>query len=465
MSGRKETYVSVAEREIQRLRESDAKLRTVQSDLPQRLAEIRNSMAEEARLQSNRMDQRWRQFQTTADQLESDLATLERESQQRLREGLAQARTEFTNLVSGERAERLAHEQQMRTDYTSLIEKERSERQQQMAELQGRVGSIEGREENLRQMASAWLQDLGLLRDDVARLPHQRFAPGAMDRIVGHIEQATLNLRNDASQVAIGQAQTAYFDLVELRAEVLLKEQQFEAEYLRALEAVRALIEEVRANREALITNEEATTDDDIKVDIDFWSRGDLSQISEQLHEIRSRLEKEKETLSLDQVRESEAQVTALEVKLPEVVERARRTIINSQACQNVAEIVAEVMEQQGYTVQDGTYEGEDQREAYAIKMRNRGGDEFVTIIRPSQEHELEYSTEMNFYDRSRDETMRQTFAQAVYAGLNREGLNATPPKETLGVQEQNEEARDLEAFRQKKPRVQTGKAAGKPLG
>lgn len=459
MSGRKETNVSMPASEARRLREQAAQLRTVQRDLPERLDRIRADTMAEVTRQNTRMDQRWQQFQNTADKLRSDLATLERQSQRRLREGLAQARAEYTGLVAQERSERIEHEQQMRAEYHSLIEQERAERQQQINELQSRVSQIENREETLQQMAGAWLQDLRILQDDVAKLPHQRFSPGSMDRITGLIAQAALNLRNGASQASLGQAQTAYFDLVELRSEVLYREQQFEAEYLRALEAVKLLIEEVRANREAVIAGDEAATDEDekkeIEVDVDFWSRGRLSQISERLQEIESRLEKEKETLSLEQVMHLEEEASFLGQRLPEAVEAARLTIINSQACYNVAEIVAEVMEEQGYSVEEGTYEGEDQRGAYAVKMRNLGGDEFVTIITPSQEQELAYSTQMNFYDRSQDEAMRQAFAQAVYEGLNQMGLQATPPRETLGIGEQNEEARDLEKFRQRKPQAQ----------
>lgn len=460
MSGQKETRVSMAASEARRLREQAARLRTVQNDLPERLDRIRADTLAEVNRQSARMDQRWQQFQSTADKLRSDLATLERQSQRRLQEGLAQARREYTELFAEERAERIQHEERMREEYRTLVDQERAERQQQIGELQSRVGNIENREEALRQMAAGWLQDLGALRDDVAQLPHQRFSPGRLERLEGLIRQATLNLRDGASQAALGQAQTIYSDLVELRADVLYKEQEFEAAYLKALAAVRALIEEVRANRVAVLVEDEAAATEaagsDLEVDVDFWSKGRLSQISECLRELEARLEGGKETLSLEQVRQLEGEVEELKQRLPEAVEAARLAIINSQACYNVAEAVAGVMEGQGYSVEAGAYEGEDQRGAYAVKMRNRGGDEFVTIVTPSQEQELAYSTQMNFYDRSQDETMRQTFAQAVYQGLSQMGLEATPPRETVAMGEPNEEARDMEGFRRRKPRTQT---------
>jgi predicted outer membrane protein len=437
MSGEKVTYVQMEEREARRLREMETHFSAVQRDLPERLRKIQSDMSAEIARQNSRLEQRWQQFQSTTDKLRSDMATLERRSQQRLQEGLARARTE----------------------YTDMIAQERTERQQQVAELRERVGVIESREVELRQMAEAWLQDLRILREEVEGIPHRRFAPGRMERIDGMIEQCALNLQNGASQTALGNAQDSYFELVEVRAEVLFREQEFETEYLRALQSVRSLIEEVRAHRQAVIPGD-GQESEDIEVDVDFWSRGRLTQLSEQVRAVEARLESEKETLRLEQVRQLDEDVVALRQQLPEAVDAARRTIINSQACFNVAQTVADVMSEQGYSVEDGVYEGEDQRGAYAIKMRNRGGDEFVTIVTPSREQELAYSTQMNFYDRNQDEAMRHSFADAVYQGLNGVGLQATPPQETLGIGQQNVEARDLERFRRRQPQGQP--AAGK---
>jgi len=459
MSGRKETFVSIPSREARRLREQEARLRIVQSDLPNRLASIRESTMAEVRSQGRRLDRRMDGIQATTNRLRSDLAQLERDSQRRLREGLQAAREEYTTLISEERDERLRHEEEMREEYSTLIAEERAERERQISELQSRVTRIEDREESLQRRAAAWLHDLRLVQQSVDELPHQRFCPGAMARINRQIEQAEMNLSDGAWETVLGQAQAVYLQLTELRGEVLFREQEFELAYAHALEAVRSLFEEAKQNREGVIPAEQPGQED-LAVDIDFWSRGRLSHVRDDLQELEARLEKERANLTLDQVKEAEERVAGLRPELLAAVDDARLAIINSQACFNVAGIIAEVMEEQGYTVEQGTYEGEDQREAYAIKMRNRGGDEFVSIVTPSAEQELAYSTEMNFYDRNADEAMRQSFANAVYEGLNGRGLQASAPRETLSVHENNEAARDLEQFQHRKPQRRESAAA-----
>jgi hypothetical protein len=57
----------------------------------------------------------------------------------------------------------------------------------------------------------------------------------------------------------------------------------------------------------------------------------------------------------------------------------------------------------------------------------------------------------MNFFDRSQDEAMRRTFASAVYNGLQKAGLQASPLASVRGVDNPNEAVRDFDKFRERK--------------
>jgi len=535
MSGQKEEIVTLPQRELNRLIEQDARLRTVQEDLPDRLNRIQSDIREEQRQQQSRLDGRMRQFENTANHLRGELAEVERRGQRRLTEGLQRAREEYTGLIEAESAarQRQAHQmrneyiglvneetaarirqgvqlqqavdqeryerqqqarlmreeytglvdqeryerqrqaeemraeytgmidrerkererrlREIRAEYTSMIEQERQERQRQIGQLHSRLSSLEHNETVRQRLAEEWLDNVRTLQREIDRLPHQRFAPGRMERVVRLLERAESNLRSGATQTALGDAQDAYEELNELRAEVLFQEQLFEYTYAQALASVRSLIEEVRANSQARVG-----ADQSIEVNVDFWSRGQLSRMQDRLVEAENHLEKDKDWLSLDEVRQLDNEAARLREMLPAAVYAARLNIINSQICYNVAEVVSGVMAEQGYEVIEGVYEGEDQRGAYAVKLQNRGGDEVVSIVTPSGTQELGYNLQMNFYDRSRDETARLHFANAVYEELNQLGLQATAPRTTLGPEQVNEEARDLESFRQRQTQLQS---------
>lgn len=448
MSGSKATYVTMEQRRAQRLLEMETHFRAVQQDLPERLRQLQQEMQTELGSQRRRMDQRWRDMQAVTNKLSKEIAAAERRSQESLQKGLENLRVQTEAAIANERADRLQQATDMRVEYYSLVNEERVERQRQFDQLQDQVDRIEGREQHRYEMAKAWLEDLRKLQAVVATLPHERFAPGRMARIMTMIDQGENNLKLGASEAALVNAQNCYLDLTELRAEVLYKEQIFEQAFLEAMTAVKALLVEVNAHRTATA---HPGTPDEFSFEVDYWSKGKLTQVSNDLESLEQRLATEKDTLSLDEVQALSADVARHRDELLAAVESAKIAIVNGQACYNVSQIVENVLEEQGFHVNDGVYEGEDQRAAYALKMSNRNGDEVVTIVTPSPDRELEYKLEMNFFDRSRDEATRRVFASAVYEGLQKAGLQAQPLSSVRGVDEPNETVRDFEKFRTRK--------------
>lgn len=448
MSGSKATYVTMEQRRAQRLLEMETHFRAVQRDLPERLQQLRQEMQTELGSQRRRMDQRWREMKAVTNNLSKEIAAAERRNQENLQKGLEQVRMQTDAAIASERADRLRQAAEMRKEYYSLVNEERTERQRQFSQLQDQVNRIEDREQSRHQMAEAWLQDLRKLQVAVAALPHARFGPGRMARLVAMIDQGESNLKLGASQAALVNAQNCYLDLIELRAEVLYQEQIFEQAFLEATTAVKALLAEVNAHQTATA---HPGTPDEFNFEVDYWSKGRLSQVSNDLKTLEQKLASEKETLSLDQVQALALGVEKHRGELLAAVESAKIAIVNGQACYNVSQIVENVLEEQGFKVADGVYEGDDQRAAYALKMTNRNGDEVVTIVTPSPNRELEYKLEMNFFDRSQDEAVRRTFATAVYTGLQKAGLQASPLASVRGVDEPNEAVRDFERFRERK--------------
>ncbi|MDQ3799320.1 MAG: hypothetical protein M3384_07720 [Acidobacteriota bacterium] len=448
MSGQKTSYVRIEEREARRLREMETHFRAVQRDLPETMRQLKNEMQSQLERQRERTDAKLKDFEQATNNLKSDLAEAERRQQKSLRNGLRKVQQQMSEQIGAERDAREQQARAMQTEYRALVAEERSERQRQMRAIEDRLTNIENREQKLTQMASGWLDDLRIVMAEVGKLQHERFAPGKWQRISMRVEQAEDNLRQGASEAALGGAQNCYLDLIELRAEVLYQEQLFEQAFMQALQAVKSLLAEVEAHQEATVYPQ---GENEFNFKVNFWSGGKLEQVSGGLNAIERRLESEKETLSIEQVQALEKDADALRAKMLEAVETAKIAIINSQACYNVSQVVEEILAQQGYEVADGVYEGEDQRGAYGLKMKNRGGDEVVTLITPSAERELEYQMQMNFFDRSQDEPMRQNFVKAVQNGLNEAGLQSLPSQTTRDVGEPDEAVRDFESFRRRR--------------
>jgi hypothetical protein len=116
--------------------------------------------------------------------------------------------------------------------------------------------------------------------------------------------------------------------------------------------------------------------------------------------------------------------------KIQEIVGKARDNILSSQLRFNVAETVVQALASQGFVVEAGVYECNDQRNAYIAKVKNIAGTEIVTVISPVGEEPGKNRVSINSYEKTyvAEETLKQR-AQDVVRLLAEDGLDVASPK------------------------------------
>ena len=250
---------------------------------------------------------------------------------------------------------------------------------------------------------------------------------------------ARSNIQSGVNEAAIANAQQTYLDLADLRLELEQKEQEWQLLYNSAWEDLRSLIAEVQANRECEIEVGKDSETEKFKFEVDYWVDGRLSKYEEQLAELESRLKAGELTLSTEQVIQLGAEITALHPTLGEIVEQAKLAILGSQLRAEIADRVVEVLDSLGYTLvnsDDAVYEGDDERNAYVVKVKNIAGDEVVTVISPEKEFGTNSVSINSFSQTLVDETATQENAKAIFDSLEQEKVQG------VGDVECNQEAR-----------------------
>ena len=250
---------------------------------------------------------------------------------------------------------------------------------------------------------------------------------------------ARSNIQSGVNEAAIANAQQTYLDLADLRLELEQKEQEWQLLYNSAWEDLRSLIAEVQANRECEIEVGKDSETEKFKFEVDYWVDGRLSKYEEQLAELESRLKAGELTLSTEQVIQLGAEITALQPTLGEIVEQAKLAILGSQLRAEIADRVVEVLDSLGYTLvnsDDAVYEGDDERNAYVVKVKNIAGDEVVTVISPEKEFGTNSVSINSFSQTLVDETATQENAKAIFDSLEQEKVQG------VGDVECNQEAR-----------------------
>jgi len=164
---------------------------------------------------------------------------------------------------------------------------------------------------------------------------------------------------------------------------------------------------------------------------VDFWTKGDLSKLRQQVADEQEKLDNP-DSFSLADLKQSIADSERWRQESEDLVEQAKEALIASQLRNNIAQSIEESLEKSGWAVMDSTYEGEDHRTALHLKLQNGANDELVTIITPEKTTDKTITNRLsiNFFDKStNDEAFRQERLNRIMASLKEEELDCSQPQ------------------------------------
>ncbi len=424
MSGRKETTVTISQREYRQLREQAWRLHEIGRVLPEVEVAIRNVQRAVSR-DMERLQERQRAFQESLQKVHQSIRELEISTAERLREQQRQMQEALQDVHREVRG--LLAEQEQR-----LVRQIDEARQH----LQAQINDLASRERQRVDHGQDWIQAARMLRDFIAgHYRHQQFKAGALERLDRDLCQAEQNLARGLAEAAVAQAQRAYHELSDLRLEL----EHLEAEWqlwrgaaLRATEELLALAHNYRTCKAMDLEGREI----DVTVEVDWWTEGKLSQLIEEIRRVQNRIQNEDAPMSIEALRQI-AEQTGPELlrQLREIVWEARENVLGSQLRINIADLAVQVFEGQGFFLQDATYEGEDFRGGYVTKLTHLDGGEVVVVVSPQEGRPLENRLEIHSYDaEQRSEKELRARARELAQALHARGLQTQEPEQVMGA-------------------------------
>jgi hypothetical protein len=454
MSGKKRILVD--ESEWYRLQREGKRMREVKRELPGLIAGVRRQTEADLERVLGEVEERQRKVDEVVAGLsdrtrgfESEMSRRIGEQSDRLEESLRSAvgevRQETRELVAEQRNE---------------LAEERRQRRDEMRRLARRVDDVVEQGERAAKAASDSLRDgramHNLIRDT---LPHERLAPGELARHERRLATARDNLNEGNPDAALAVAQEAYFGLSDLRIELELRDREWRVARTAAGESLirlDALIDQ-EAVRDA--RDEAGRALEDVKLDVDYWARGELSRLRDEVAELLGVVRDDEKPMSAEELRDVvEDRAPKLEERLEEIVERAGMQQLASQLRVNLADAVVRTLDDTaGYEFEDGTYVGEDQREAFYAKLVHENGNEIVVDVSPVSPDSGRCVLRVLSYDRdTASEEDRLDRARAVASGLRDRGLDVDEPVAEAG--EPDPAMRDLEAVKREVPQTLEGR-------
>jgi hypothetical protein len=330
-----------------------------------------------------------------------------------------------TENLRGETRQLIEHQERR---FTAAMDAERGERQRDVAGLRAEINRDRQDRASILERARIMAADARIMHDAIAEsLPHERYAPGQLERLTSRLAMIEGNLADGAGEAALSGAQDAFLSLGELRTEVALRDAEWRVGHLAAVAVVTKLIGEISAAEHINLVDEEADVTADL--DVNYWSNGELARIRERATQLSARLADEASPPSLEKLIEiSQGEAAELDAELSDAIALARTRQWACQVRVNVAEQVVQVLEETTPFDLAGepVFAGDDQRGAFYSKLRAEDDSEIVIEVAPDETGETCVIRVLS-YESDPDQRQQDARAHAIAEALGGEGLSATP--------------------------------------
>jgi len=235
---------------------------------------------------------------------------------------------------------------------------------------------------------------------------------------------ARTNLTQGVSQTAIGSAQEGFLQARQLRERLELLEMQWEHHRQLASESAVAALLTLDEHR---LIEYRLANDHPLEVDVDYWTEGRWQQLRERVAQLRRQSEDVSSTLSLTEFQSLQSDAEAAREEALALVVVAKTAALSSINRRDIQESILERLGEMGFEHLDSSYEGEDFRRAFHLKLRNANGDELVTIVEPAGD-DFANRLIIDFFDQSPNEQVREERMDLIREQIEAETEIAVAP-------------------------------------
>lgn len=452
MSGKKLIYVDEAE--WSKLQREASRMRELKRGMKSLVKTVRDQAEADIGRVSKEIGARQQAVEGLVEGLSEQTRSLERNTNRLLREQAEQLDQSLraTTAELGEETHRLIAAQQ--GEWRSALADERRRRRDEQRQMAGELAELTQDRARAAAAARAWLSDARLMHDLIgATLPHERFRPGALAGLQRRLATAQQNVEDQLYDAALPIAQEAFHELSDLRLELELSEREWRGLQSAAVEALVIMRELIEHNRLLPVRDEKGQDVEGVTLDVDYWSSGGLNDLRDDVAVATGRIRDDTTPPTIEALRAAvEQDAPGFEQRLAELVDRAGMRQLASQLRVNLADLVAQTLDETaGYELVDGSYAGEDFREAFFAKLRHDNGSEIVVDVSPASDGSSGSVLRMLSYDTDTASASERTQrATAITTSLRQRGLNV-PDAETEAGEPDNA-LRDIDALRRAVP-------------
>jgi hypothetical protein len=425
MSGLKKATVTLSENEYRKLHDAQMRLRFLERKVPDMLEEAQE--AGNALLWENvsLLRDRQQEYQELVNGFDDQVRHLESVTG----ESLAAYQENFYASLQNVAGDLLDHTSQALAEqnqlFLDLYTQENNLRQEQLSHLEHQITTLQGSARQKRAYAMQWIDAARKLANFLqVKYDANKFAPGQVEKLGMELQLCLQNLNQGMPEAALLNAQQTFSRLSELRGDLERKQNEWSVLY-QACRLTAHRFYTILAGSQRLPALDTDGNELPYEIDVDFWCGRKLSRLAEKTRNVLQQLQKDQAILdapALNQLIQTD--FPAFQEELDKLIVDARLAALNSQVRINIADLVVQALEQQGFVLQESKYSNNDQRKAFSARVQNLEGSEVIIQVMPVAGDAGKNELQLHSLDKDQrtEHELRQR-SQEISRTLNEYGL------------------------------------------
>lgn len=389
------TLICIDETEFENLKKDQMQLLSIKNINKSNLRDINTEIEEKIKYKIERVEKRQIEQEKYLYELNGEIRRNEIELQNKLKEQnkkLIMIRQEYLELFKKEKQEFLSiFMEQSNTIFKALesfkqinnqsVDKEISELYQQVSKKKDRV--------------LLFINDLKIISKSLENIPHQKFFPGKYEYAKSLLLEVIQDFNADFFESALTGARNCYKVLLELKEDVLKKEQEYI--YLEGI-----LSKEIKYLTKLLENNHKELKIDNkiVSINISDFNLENINKSKRWVNNIEKLLENEY-NYSIDELKLLIKKAQENTDKLLKDSERIIEQVISSQIRFNTANFLINVFDKLFYLPDSFGYTDSDYRKGYFISLINRLNNKIKIHIEPDKKNPANLKLRMKSDDKN----------------------------------------------------------------
>lgn len=409
MSAHKRTTVMVDEEQYRRLHETEMRNRFLEKEIPKISKELRAHTHRSLDSSIQRMESRQQDYHALLSGLQDEIRDQAYHNQQQLQERqnafLQQIEAHAGVLWEDLSADLAAELLQQREELADVIHAQRTEYMEDYSRIAARMEDFVESSQQKREIANYWLENTRVMYAFIdEHLDVYKFARQEFHSLGKNLQHASMNYENGMVEAALSMAQMTFTRLASLRERLEMQTLQWEALFQATQERVVRLNMLLEASEEIPAVDLSGNELEQV-LDTDQWTEGKHKALQDEVNLLLEQMTSHRDLFDFEILKNLlENTLPAFEQQLDGLILSARVSVLNAHMRVNVADLVLQALQQQGYRYVDNSahFEQDDMHETFFSNACALDGSEVVIQVDPVNGYDLQFDLHLHSLDQSR---------------------------------------------------------------